>query len=233
MVYVWMNDAVNDRASCLSVSMSARRHRWIFLRVGFAVRIASSMFICWVWRRFLCVLPNRHHTTLRWLKSNLIKYRYVWSLHNFNHLINIFVCAQFNEKISFTSYLPIYRSRSCLFRSGYFSVNRNRNNLFRGLGLWLGLGLGLVIWATLSRNYYAHSFTDQWILAKSVSPVDETSGRTHALHASNPGSPPGLGEYYSRCKNLALYIIDCESLCLSDETVTPLVPSIWCLCQGK
>ena len=36
MVYVWMNDAVNDRASCLSVSMSARRHRLIFLRVGFA-----------------------------------------------------------------------------------------------------------------------------------------------------------------------------------------------------
>ena len=27
IVYVWMNDAVNDRASCLSVSMSARRHR--------------------------------------------------------------------------------------------------------------------------------------------------------------------------------------------------------------
>ena len=25
--YVWMNDAVNDRASCLSLSMSARRHR--------------------------------------------------------------------------------------------------------------------------------------------------------------------------------------------------------------
>ena len=36
MVYVWMNDAVNDRACCLSLSMSARRHRCIFLRVGFA-----------------------------------------------------------------------------------------------------------------------------------------------------------------------------------------------------
>ena len=46
----------------------------------------------------------------------------------------------------------------------------------------------------------------------------------HALHASNPGSPPGLGEYYSRCKNLTLYIRDCESLCLSDETVKTVGP---------
>ena len=46
----------------------------------------------------------------------------------------------------------------------------------------------------------------------------------HALHASSPGSPPGLGEYYSRCKNLALYIRDCESLCLSDETVKAVGP---------
>ena len=33
-----------------------------------------------------------------------------------------------------------------------------------------------------------------------------------------------LGEYYSRCKNLALYIRDCESLCLSDETVKAVGP---------
>ena len=39
-----------------------------------------------------------------------------------------------------------------------------------------------------------------------------------------PGSRPGLGEYYSRCKNLALYIRDCESLCLSDETVKSVGP---------
>ena len=50
--------------------------------------------------------------------------------------------------------------------------------------------------------------------------------RTHALLASSPGSLPGLGEYYStsRCKNLALYIRDCESLCLSDETVKAVGP---------
>ena len=48
--------------------------------------------------------------------------------------------------------------------------------------------------------------------------------RTHALLASSPGSLPGLGEYYSRCKNLALYIRDCESLCLSDETVEAVGP---------
>ena len=52
----------------------------------------------------------------------------------------------------------------------------------------------------------------------------QSSGRTLALHAGSPGSPPGLGEYYSRCKNLALYIRDCESLCLSDETVTAVGP---------
>ena len=44
------------------------------------------------------------------------------------------------------------------------------------------------------------------------------------MHASSPGSLPGLGEYYSRCKNLALYIRDCESLCLSDETVKAVSP---------
>ena len=37
-------------------------------------------------------------------------------------------------------------------------------------------------------------------------------------------SPPGLGEYYSRCQNLSLYIRDCESLCLSDETVKAVGP---------
>ena len=46
----------------------------------------------------------------------------------------------------------------------------------------------------------------------------------HTLHASGPGSPPGLDEYYSRFKNLALYIRDCESLCLSDETVKAVGP---------
>ena len=51
-----------------------------------------------------------------------------------------------------------------------------------------------------------------------------SSGRTHALHASSPGSLPGLGEYYSRRKNLALYIRDCESLCLSDDTVKAVGP---------
>ena len=47
------------------------------------------------------------------------------------------------------------------------------------------------------------------------------------MHASSPGSLPGLGEYYSRSvgvKNLALYIRDCESLCLSDETVKAVGP---------
>ena len=59
--------------------------------------------------------------------------------------------------------------------------------------------------------------------------VRETyGGRTYALHASSPGSRPGLGEYYSRCKNLALYIRDCESICLSDETVK----SRWSLLSG-
>ena len=47
------------------------------------------------------------------------------------------------------------------------------------------------------------------------------------MDARSPGSPPGLGEYYSRCKNLALYIRDCESLCLSDETVKAVGPFYW------
>ena len=33
---VSVNDVVNVRASCLSLSMSACRQRWIFLRIGFA-----------------------------------------------------------------------------------------------------------------------------------------------------------------------------------------------------
>ena len=36
MVNVLVNDVVNVRASCLSLSMSACRQRWIFLRIGFA-----------------------------------------------------------------------------------------------------------------------------------------------------------------------------------------------------
>ena len=44
------------------------------------------------------------------------------------------------------------------------------------------------------------------------------------MHASSPGSLPGLGDNYSRCKNMALYIRDCESLCLSDETVKTVGP---------
>ena len=55
-----------------------------------------------------------------------------------------------------------------------------------------------------------------------------------AYHAARPGSIPGLGNpgweaRIIRCKNLALYIRDCESLCLSDDTlkaVGDLVPSI-------
>ena len=49
MVNVSVNDVVNVRASCLSLSMSARRHRWIFLRVSF-VRCACAdewIYIAW------------------------------------------------------------------------------------------------------------------------------------------------------------------------------------------
>ena len=35
MVNVSVNDVVNVRASCLSLSMSACRQRWTFLRIGF------------------------------------------------------------------------------------------------------------------------------------------------------------------------------------------------------
>ena len=48
MVYVWMNDAVNDRASCLSLSMSARRHMCIFLRVGFARCACADEWILYI-----------------------------------------------------------------------------------------------------------------------------------------------------------------------------------------
>ena len=41
MVNVSVNDVVNVRASCLSLSMSACRQRWIFLRVSF-VRCACA-----------------------------------------------------------------------------------------------------------------------------------------------------------------------------------------------
>ena len=43
------------------------------------------------------------------------------------------------------------------------------------------------------------------------------------MHASGPGSPPGWASII-RFKNLALYIRDCESLCLSDETVKAVGP---------
>ena len=40
-----------------------------------------------------------------------------------------------------------------------------------------------------------------------------------------PGfDPPGWEARIIRCKNLALYIRDCESLCLSDETVKAVGP---------
>ena len=41
MVNVSVNDVVNVRASCLSLSMSACRQRWIFLRLSF-VRCACA-----------------------------------------------------------------------------------------------------------------------------------------------------------------------------------------------
>ena len=42
------------------------------------------------------------------------------------------------------------------------------------------------------------------------------------MHASSPGSRPGLGEYYSRCKNLAT--LEIVNLCLSYETVKAVGP---------
>ena len=44
---------------------------------------------------------------------------------------------------------------------------------------------------------------------------------------------PDQACFIIRCKNLALNIRDCLSLCLSEETVKTSVPSIGCLCQGK
>ena len=43
-------------------------------------------------------------------------------------------------------------------------------------------------------------------------------------HAGDLGSIPGLGMLYFRCKNLALHIRDCVSLCLSDETLKAVCP---------
>ena len=41
MVNIWVNDVVNERASCLWLSMAACRHRSIFLCAGF-VRCACA-----------------------------------------------------------------------------------------------------------------------------------------------------------------------------------------------
>ena len=45
-----------------------------------------------------------------------------------------------------------------------------------------------------------------------------------AWHAGDLGSIPGPGMFYFRCKNLALNIRDCETICLSDETVKAVGP---------
>ena len=45
-----------------------------------------------------------------------------------------------------------------------------------------------------------------------------------AWHACDLGSILGPGMLYFRHKNLDLYIRDCESLCLSDETVKAVGP---------
>ena len=42
MVNVSVNDVVNAHASCLSLSMSACRQRWIFLRICFARRACAD-----------------------------------------------------------------------------------------------------------------------------------------------------------------------------------------------
>ena len=47
---------------------------------------------------------------------------------------------------------------------------------------------------------------------------------TPAWHAGDLGSIPGPDMLYFRCKNLALYIRDCASLCLSDETLKAVGP---------
>ena len=51
--------------------------------------------------------------------------------------------------------------------------------------------------------------------------------RTLAYHAALRGSKlqlPGWEARIIRCKNLALYIRDCESLCLSDKTLKAVGP---------
>ena len=48
--------------------------------------------------------------------------------------------------------------------------------------------------------------------------------RTLAYHAAGQGSIPGLGGENYWCKNLALYIRDCEYLCLSDDTLKAVGP---------
>ena len=49
MVNVSVNDVVNVRASCLSLSMSACRQRWIFLSIGFAMCACADecIYIAW------------------------------------------------------------------------------------------------------------------------------------------------------------------------------------------
>ena len=49
MVNVSVNDVVNVRASCLSLSMSARRQRWIFLRVSFVRCACGNEWIDIAW----------------------------------------------------------------------------------------------------------------------------------------------------------------------------------------
>ena len=49
MVNVWMNDDVNDRASCLSLSMSACGNSWIFLRGSFARCSCADEWIDIAW----------------------------------------------------------------------------------------------------------------------------------------------------------------------------------------
>ena len=51
---------------------------------------------------------------------------------------------------------------------------------------------------------------------------------TLAYHAAGPVQFPDLEARITRCKNLALYIRDCVSLCLSDETLK----SRWSLLSG-
>ena len=53
--------------------------------------------------------------------------------------------------------------------------------------------------------------------------------RTLAYHAAGPGSIPGLGGENYWCKNLALYIRDCE--CLSDETLKAFGPFYLEMCN--